>query len=170
MIREYKGIRPQIHDSAFVADTAQVIGKVYLSKNVSIWDNTVLRGDICEIRVGENSNIQELSSVHNSEGLPVVLGKNVTVGHRAILHSCTVGDNSLIGMGAILLDGVQIGNNCIVGAGAVVTPNTVIPDNSLVLGMPAKVVKPLSPQQIEANIKNALEYVRLIGDYKNPNP
>lgn len=169
MIRSFNGKTPQVDPSAYVAPSAQVIGDVILEKNASIWDNAVLRGDIGQIIVGENSNIQDVSAVHNSEGLPVVIGKNVTIGHRVVLHSCTIGDNSLIGMGAILLDNVKIGRNCIVAAGAVVTPNTEIPDGSMVMGMPAKVVKPLSETHIEANIKNAQEYVKLAAQYRQEN-
>jgi len=169
MIRSFNGKNPQVDPSAYVAPGAQIIGDVVLEKNASVWDNAVLRGDIGRIVVGENSNIQDVSSVHNSEGIPVIIGKNVTVGHRVVLHSCTIGDNSLIGMGAVILDNVKIGKNCLIGAGAVVTPNTEIPDGSLVLGMPAKVVKPLSEAQIEANIQNALEYVKLASQYRQEN-
>ncbi|MCX7772459.1 MAG: gamma carbonic anhydrase family protein [Clostridia bacterium] len=167
MIRSFEGKTPQIDETVYIAPGAQIIGDVALEKNVSIWDNAVLRGDIAQIIVGENSNVQDVSSIHNSEGIPVVIGRNVTIGHRVVLHSCSIGDNSLIGMGAIILDNVKIGKNCIIGAGAVVTPNTEIPDGSMVLGMPGKVVKQLSEAQIESNIKNAEEYVRLSRAYKS---
>lgn len=166
MIRSFDGKKPQIHETAYVADSAQIIGDVVLEKNVSIWDNAVLRGDVDKIVIGENSNVQDVSSVHNTEGIPVIIGKNVTIGHRVVLHSCTIGDNSLIGMGAIILDNVRIGKNCLIGAGALVTPNTEIPDGSLVMGMPAKVIKPASEAQVEGNIKNAEEYVRLSAVYR----
>ncbi len=166
IIRSFDGKKPQIHETAYVAESAQIIGDVVLEKNVSIWDNAVLRGDLGKITVGENSNVQDVSSVHNTEGIPVIIGKNVTIGHRVVLHSCTIGDNSLIGMGAIILDNVNIGKNCIIGAGALVTPNTEIPDGSLVMGMPAKVIKPTSEAQIEGNIKNAEEYARLSSVYR----
>ncbi len=170
MIRSFKGIEPQIHETAYVAESAQIIGDVVLEKNASIWDNAVLRGDVGKIVVGENSNVQDVSAVHNTEGLPVIIGKNVTIGHRVVLHSCAIGDNSLIGMGAVILDNVKIGKNCLIGAGALVTPNTEIPDGSLVMGMPAKVVKPLSEAQIEGNIKNAEEYVSLSAIYRVEKP
>lgn len=166
MIRSFNGKTPVIHESAYVAQSAQIIGDVVLEKNASIWDNAVLRGDIGQIIVGENSNVQDVSVIHNTEGIPVIIGKNVTLGHRVVLHSCSIGDNSLIGMGTIILDNVRIGKNCLIGAGAVVTPNTEIPEGSLVMGMPAKVIKPLSEAQIEANITNSQEYVRLIALYK----
>ncbi len=169
MIRSFNGKSPQVDESAYVAESAQIIGDVVLGKNASIWDNAVLRGDIGQIIVGENSNIQDVSSVHNTQGVPVVIGKNVTIGHRVVLHSCSIGDNSLIGMGAIILDHVKIGKNCLIGAGAVVTPHTEIPDGSLVMGMPAKVIKPLSEAQVEGNIKNAQEYARLSAQYRQEN-
>lgn len=166
MIRSFNGKNPKIHETAYVAESAQVSGNVIIEKNASIWDNAVLRGDMDEIYVGENSNVQDVCSLHNTGGIPIKIGRNVTIGHGAIIHSCTIGDNSLIGMGAIILDNVKIGKNCIVGAGAVVTPRTEIPDGSMVLGMPAKAVKSLSEAQIESNILNAEEYVNLIAIYK----
>ncbi len=146
----------------FVADGAKIIGDVVLGDNVSIWYNAVLRGDVCSITIGDDSNIQDCCVVHGQHGKPVVVGKGVSVGHGAILHSCVVGDNSLIGMGAIVLDGVVVGKNCIIGAGAVVTQNTVVPDNSMYLGCPAKFVKFVSDEQIESNRQNAIHYVEKI--------
>lgn len=146
----------------FVADGAKIIGDVVLGDNVSIWYNAVLRGDVCKITVGDNSNIQDCCVVHGQEGKPVVVGKGVSVGHGAILHSCVIGDNSLVGMGAIVLDGVVVGKNCIIGAGAVVTQNTIVQDNSMYLGCPAKFVKFVSDEQIESNRQNAIHYVEKI--------
>lgn len=146
----------------FVAEGAKIIGDVTLGDNVSIWYNAVLRGDVCNITVGDNSNIQDCCVVHGQEGKPVVVGKGVSVGHGAILHSCIIGDNSLVGMGAIVLDGVVVGKNCIIGAGAVVTQNTIVPDNSMYLGCPAKFVKFVSDEQIESNRQNAIHYVEKI--------
>ena len=146
----------------FVADGAKIIGDVTLGDNVSIWYNAVLRGDVCNITVGDNSNIQDCCVVHGQEGKPVVVGKGVSVGHGAILHSCVIGDNSLVGMGAIVLDGVVVGKNCIIGAGAVVTQNTIVPDNSMYLGCPAKFVKFVSDEQVESNRQNAIHYVEKI--------
>ena len=146
----------------FVAEGAKILGDVTLGNNVSIWYNAVLRGDVCSITVGDDSNVQDCCVVHGKVGQPVVIGKGVSVGHGAILHGCTVGDNSLVGMGAIVLDGVVIGKNCIIGAGAVVTQNTIVPDNSLYLGCPAKFAKTVSDEQAESNRQNALHYVDII--------
>lgn len=146
----------------FVAEGAKIIGDVILGDNVSIWYNAVLRGDVCNVTIGDNSNIQDCCVVHGQEGKPVVVGKGVSVGHGAILHSCIIGDNSLVGMGAIVLDGVVVGKNCIIGAGAVVTQNTIVPDNSMYLGCPAKFVKFVSDEQIESNRQNAIHYVEKI--------
>lgn len=146
----------------FVAEGAKILGDVTLGDNVSIWYNAVLRGDVCKIIVGDDSNVQDCCVVHGKVGQSVVIGKGVSVGHGAILHGCTVGDNSLVGMGAVVLDGVVIGKNCIIGAGAVVTQNTIVPDNSLYLGCPAKFIKTVSDEQIESNRQNALHYVDII--------
>ncbi|MBE7063149.1 MAG: gamma carbonic anhydrase family protein [Ruminococcaceae bacterium] len=146
----------------FIAQGAVVCGDVTLGNNVSIWYNAVVRGDMAPITIGDETNIQECCVLHVSEDIPLVLGKGVTVGHGAILHSCTIGDNSLIGMGAIVLDGAKIGKNCIIGAGALVTGGTEIPDGSLVIGSPAKVKREMRPEEIEANQKNAEEYVHLM--------
>ena len=146
----------------FIADGAKILGDVTLGNNVSVWYNAVLRGDVCKIIVGDDSNVQDCCVLHGKVGQPVVIGKGVSVGHGAILHGCTVGDNSLVGMGAIVLDGVVIGKNCIIGAGAVVTQNTIVPDNSLFLGCPAKLVKTVSDEQAESNRQNALHYVEII--------
>lgn len=166
MVRAYQNHRPQLADSVYVAESAQVIGNVVMSENSSVWDNAVLRGDVDLITIGRNSNVQDLCVLHNSSGIPLVIGENVTVGHHVVLHSCSIGDNSLIGMGAIILDGAKIGKNCLIGAGALVTQNTVIPDGSMALGSPAKVVKQLTAERIEANIQNAMEYVHLSMTYQ----
>ena len=117
-----------------------------LEKHVSIWFGAVIRGDVEEIRIGENSNVQDLSVLHADPGHPLVIGKNVTVGHKVMLHGCSIGDNSLIGINSIILNGAKIGKNCLIGANSLVTEGTVIPDNSLVMGSPAKVKKELDPE------------------------
>lgn len=127
----------------YVAESAQVIGDVILEEGVGIWFGAVLRGDNESITVGEGSNIQENCVLHTDMGFPLVIGKGCTIGHAAILHGCTIGNNSLVGMGATVLNGAKIGDNCLIGAGALVTEGKVIPDNSLVVGSPAKVVKTL---------------------------
>ena len=151
--------RPQVHPSVFVAPGAIVVGKVELHENSSIWFNVSLRGDNDLIVLGEGSNIQEGSVLHTDTGHPLTIGKRVTVGHQAMLHGCTIGDESLIGMQAILLNGSQVGRHCIIGAGALVTGNTVIPEGSMVLGSPAKVVRPLKPEEIEMIRQAAAGYV-----------
>ena len=151
--------RPQVHPSVFVAPSAIVVGKVELHEKSSIWFNVSLRGDNDLIVLGEGSNIQEGSVLHTDTGHQLTIGKRVTVGHQAMLHGCTIGDESLIGMQAILLNGSQVGRHCIIGAGALLTGNTVIPEGSMVLGSPAKVVRPLKPEEIEMIRQAAAGYV-----------
>ncbi len=146
----------------FIAEGAVVKGDVTLGNRVSIWYNAVLRGDMAPIVLGDDTNVQECAVLHVSENLPLTLGKGVTVGHGAILHSCTIGDNTLIGMGAIVLDGAKIGKNCLIAAGALVTGGTEIPDGSMVMGSPAKIRRELTEAEIAANAENAAEYVALM--------
>jgi carbonic anhydrase/acetyltransferase-like protein (isoleucine patch superfamily) len=154
-------VEPQIDPTAYVASQAVVIGDVRLAAHTSVWPTAVLRGDINYIEIGEGSNIQDGSIVHLAEDLPVIVGKLVTVGHRAILHACTVEDECLIGMGATILDGAVIGRGSIVGAHALVTREMQIPPGSLVMGMPAKVVRPLSPAEIAGIRTWADHYIAL---------
>lgn len=143
----------------YVAESAQVIGNVILEEGAGIWFGAVLRGDNESITVGEGSNIQENCVLHTDLGFPLLIGKGCTIGHAAILHGCTIGNNSLVGMGATVLNGAKIGENCLIGAGALVTEGKVIPDNSLVVGSPAKVVKTLGADS-EAMLKlSANHYV-----------
>lgn len=135
---------PKIGQNVYIASSATVIGDVQLGDCSSIWHQATLRGDIDRIVVGHHSNIQDNAVVHLADDLPCLIGHYVTVGHSAILHACTVGDETLIGMGAIVLDGAVVGNQCLVGAGTLITPGTIIPDGSLVLGRPGKVIRPLS--------------------------
>jgi carbonic anhydrase/acetyltransferase-like protein (isoleucine patch superfamily) len=142
------GKQPQLPDGFYyVAESAQVIGNVILQEGVGIWFGAVLRGDNEPITVGAGSNIQENCVLHTDMGYPLVIGQGCTIGHSAILHGCTIGNNSLVGMGATVLNGAQIGENCLIGAGALVTEGKVIPDNSLVIGSPAKVVKQLDDER-----------------------
>lgn len=143
--------------NVYIADNATLVGDLRLGENVNIWYGAVLRGDSGTITVGDNTNIQDNCVLHEA----VTLGAGCSVGHGAILHGCTVGDNCTIGMGAIVLDGAMIGNNCLVGAGAVVTGKMNAPDGSLLLGNPAQVVKELKPEQIEGIRQNARNYVNL---------
>lgn len=149
---------PNIHPSAFVAPGAVVRGEVHLAENSSVFYNAVLRGDRAPISIGEGTNIQDNCVVHVEYDLPVTVGKNVTVGHGAILHGCTVGDETLIGMGAIVLNGAKIGSHCLIGAGALVTQSTVIPDGMMALGSPARVKSPLTPEAIASLHETALHY------------
>jgi carbonic anhydrase/acetyltransferase-like protein (isoleucine patch superfamily) len=155
-------VPPQIDPTAYVAPQAVIIGDVRLAAQSSVWPTAVLRGDINFIEIGEGSNIQDGSIVHLAEDLPVRVGKLVTVGHRAILHACTVEDNCLIGMGATILDGAVIGSGSIVGAHALVTKGTHIPPGSLVMGTPAKVVRPLRPEEI-ADIRTWADHYIALG-------
>ena len=139
---------PRIAPSAWVADSAQVIGRVELGEGASVWYGAVLRGDNEWITIGARSNVQDGSVLHTDIGWPLTLGEDVTIGHQVMLHGCTVGDGSLIGIQAIVLNGARIGRNCLVGAGAVVTEGKEFPDNSLIVGAPAKVVRELSPEQL----------------------
>ncbi len=150
---------PQVHPSAFVADSAQVMGAVTLEEDTSVWFGAVLRGDTEPITVGRGSNIQDASVVHADVGYPVVIGERVTVGHQVMLHGCTIGDESLIGIGAVVLNGARIGKHCLVGAGSLVTEGKVFPDGSLIMGSPAKVVRQLTPEQIDGLRRSAEHYV-----------
>lgn len=150
---------PTIHPTARIAEGAVVRGRVTLGENVNIWYNAVLRGDVDAIEVGTDTNIQDGCIVHEDFGCPVHIGCRVTVGHGAILHGCTVGDDTLVGMGAIVLNGARIGAGCIVGAGALVTQGTVVPDGSVVLGSPARVARQVTAEELEHNRANAQLYV-----------
>ncbi len=144
----------------WIAPTAVVAGNVILKKNASVWFGAVLRGDNDPIVIGENSNVQDNSVLHTDIGSPLIIGDNVTVGHMVMLHGCTIGDGTLIGIGSIVLNGAKIGKNCLVGAGALITENKEFPDGSMILGSPAKVVRDLAPEQAARMGMGALGYVR----------
>jgi len=157
---EINGIAPTLADSAWVADSAQVIGQVTLGEDTSVWFGTVIRGDQPEpVRIGRGSNIQEACVLHSDAGKPLTVGENVTVGHQVVLHGCTIGDGSLIGIGAVVLNGAVIGKHCLVGAGALVTEGKSFPDGSLIVGSPAVVKRALSPEQIEGLQRSAEHYI-----------
>jgi carbonic anhydrase/acetyltransferase-like protein (isoleucine patch superfamily) len=140
---------PEVHPTAYVADSADVIGKVHLAENSSVWFGVVIRGDTDHIRIGRGSNIQDNSVLHTDEGIELVIGDDVTVGHGVMLHGCHIGDGALIGIGAIVLNRARIGRGCLVGAGSLVPEGKEYPDHSLIMGSPAKVVRTLSPEQAE---------------------
>ena len=158
-IFELDGVVPQISESAWVADSAQVIGRVELDDDASVWFGVVIRGDTEAIRVGRRTNIQDMSVLHADSGVPLTLGEDVTVGHKAMLHGCTIGDGCLIGIGAVVLNGARIGKGCLVGAGSLVTEGKEFPAGSMILGSPARVVRQLSTEQLEGLRLMAEHYV-----------
>jgi carbonic anhydrase/acetyltransferase-like protein (isoleucine patch superfamily) len=152
------GIRPQISETAWVAPGCHVIGRVTLGADVSVWFGAVLRGDNEWITVGEGSNLQEHCVMHTDPGYPLSVGRNCTIGHRALLHGCTIGDNVLVGMGATVMNGAVIGDNCLIGAGALIPECMVIPAGSLVMGMPGKVVRALDAPHVAGLTASAQNY------------
>jgi carbonic anhydrase/acetyltransferase-like protein (isoleucine patch superfamily) len=158
-IYELNGQAPDVAETAWVADSAQVMGQVRLEADSSIWFGAVVRGDTASIHIGPGSNIQDGSVLHVDKGRPLHIGARVTVGHMVMLHGCTIGDESLIGIGAVVLNGACIGRHCLVGAGALVTEGKTFPDGSMILGSPARVVRQLTPEQIEGLRQSAQHYV-----------
>lgn len=150
---------PEIDPSAYVADSANLIGKVTVEANASVWFGVTIRGDNERITIGENSNVQEGTVMHTDMGFPLTLGRNVTVGHQAMLHGCTIGDGALIGIQAVVLNGARIGKGCLVGAGALVTEGKEFPDHSLIIGSPAKAVRTLTEEDLQRLAGNAANYV-----------
>ena len=175
MILPYRQYQPQVGKGGWVAPSATLIGDAVLGEDVSLWFGTVVRGDVHRIRIGARTNIQDLSILHitqhagaerdDQDGYPTLIGSDVTVGHRCILHGCTVGNLCLIGMGAIILDGAVIGEESIVGAGSVVTPGKQFPPRSLIMGTPAKVVKEVSAAQVQEMQASWRRYVALKNEY-----
>lgn len=161
MIKDLKGIKPQIHKDTFIAETAAVMGDVNIGEGSSVWFSAVVRGDIENITIGKYTNIQDNATVHTETDIPTKLGDYVVIGHNAIIHGCTIGDNSLIGMGATVLNNAVIGKNCIIGAGSVVTEGKIIPDNSMVIGLPGKIVRMVSDEEVEGIKENAIRYYNL---------
>lgn len=159
-ILSVNGHEPEVDASAWVADNARVVGHVKLAADVSVWFGAVIRGDQSEpIEVGPRTNIQDGAVLHSDPGQPLRVGADVTVGHQAMLHGCTVGNGSLIGIGATVLNGAVIGHGCLVGAGALVTEGKVFPDHSLIIGSPAKVARSLTPEQVQGLLRSAQLYV-----------
>jgi carbonic anhydrase/acetyltransferase-like protein (isoleucine patch superfamily) len=166
-MKTLEGMTPEIHSSCFVATSADIIGNVQIGEHSSVWFQCVLRGDILPIQIGSRTNIQDQSILHTTPGgTPTIVGNNVTVGHRVILHGVHVKDRVLIGMGSTLLDGVIVGEDSLIGAGSLVTKGTIIPPQSLVMGSPAKIIRPLKPEEIEMILKSAEGYVKNSARYK----
>ncbi len=166
MIVKLNDIKPKVSENAFVAENAVIIGDVELAENVSIWFGAVLRGDIEKITIGKNSNVQDNSTIHTDYGIPCVVGENVTVGHNVILHSCSIGDNVIVGMGSTILNGAKIAKNCLIGANSLVTHKIQFEEGCLILGNPAKVVRKLTDKEIEHIQENANHYVENSKRYK----
>ena len=158
MFYDLKDKKPKNSSKNWVAPNATIIGDVILEENTSIWFNAVLRGDIENIHISEGSNVQDGSVLHTDPGCPLKIGKNVTVGHLVMLHGCTIGDNSLIGIGAVILNNAKIGKNCIIGAKALITENKEIPDNSLVVGSPGKVIREVTEEEKKSVLENTKHY------------
>lgn len=166
MVKEYQGIKPNIDKTVFIAESADIIGKVNIEKNANIWYNTVIRADEQSITIGENTNIQDGCVVHVGNDIPTVIGKNVTIGHKALIHGCTIGNNTLIGMGSIVLDGAKVGEYTLLGAGSLVPPGKEIPSGVLAMGSPAKVIRELSDIEKENLVKSALKYIETANNHK----
>lgn len=166
MILKHKENSPNIHKSCFVAETAQLIGNITLNENANIWFGSVLRGDGEAIVIGKNTNIQDNSVIHVDIDQPTIIGDNCTVGHGAIVHACRVGNNVLVGMGSIILDGAIIEDNVIIGAGALIPPGKRIPKNSLVIGSPGKVVREITKKEVESIKESAKNYLELAQSYR----
>lgn len=166
-IYKFKGLTPSIGENVYIAPSADVIGEVYLKKNANVWFNTVIRGDVNKIEIGEGTNVQDLSILHVTGKDPLIIGDHVTVGHSVILHACTIGDGCLIGMGAKVLDGAIIGEKSLVAAGSVVPPGKVFPKNSFIIGIPAKCVRELNPEEIKEYSEHYKTYITLANEYKD---
>jgi len=159
MIYNFDNNTPTLHKYSWVASNAVLIGKVVLKKDANVWFNVVLRGDLEPIIIGEGSNVQDGSVFHTDPGCPLILGKGVTVGHMVMLHGCEVDDNTLIGIGSTILNKTKIGKNCIIGANTLIPENKTIPDRSLVLGSPGKVIRQVTDNEVEEIRENAKHYV-----------
>jgi carbonic anhydrase/acetyltransferase-like protein (isoleucine patch superfamily) len=167
MIYQLGELSPKISKSCFIAPNATVIGNVELEENSSIWFNVVIRADLAQVKIGKNSNIQDGCILHVDEGFPIDVSENVTIGHKVMLHGCSIGEGSLIGINAVVLNGAKVGKNCLVGANALVTENMIIPDGSLVLGSPAKIIKQLDEKTKLMIAEGAAHYVHSNHKYAN---
>ena len=166
MIKPYRGVLPTIASSAFIEDTAVIVGDVTIHTESSMWFNTVIRGDVHYIRIGHRTNIQDLSLLHVTHDThPLIIGDDVTVGHHVVLHGCTIHDRVLIGMGSIVMDGATVEEDCIIGAGSLITEGTVIPSRSLALGSPARIKRALNEKEVAWIKESAHNYVRYARRY-----
>ncbi len=165
MIVKIDGFETKIHEETKIMETAVVIGSVEMKRKSSVWFNAVVRGDRDKIVIGEYSIIQDCSVVHTAIGYPTIVGNYVLVGHNANLHGCTVGNNCMIGIGAILLDGCTIGDNCIISAGALIPPGKVVPDHSMVIGNPYRIVRKVTDEELEDIKRTAIRYFELVAQY-----
>jgi len=166
MIRTFLDKKPILNVDVYISETSVIIGDVILKRNTNIWFGAVLRGDVGRIIIGEDTNIQENTIIHVDENEQVEVGNGCTIGHGAIIHGCTIGNNTLVGMGSIILNGAEIGNNTIIGAGSLITQNKKFEDGVLIIGNPAKVVRQLTSEEIENNKKSCLEYIKLSKKFK----
>lgn len=166
MIKAYQGIEPKIDETAFIAPSADIIGEVIIEKNANIWYNVVIRSEEQKIVIGENTNIQDGSVVHIGHGFDTIIGKNVTVGHKAIIHGCKIGDNTLIGMGAVVLDGAEVGEFTLLGAASLVPPGKKIPSGVLAMGSPAKVVRELTEEEKKNLTNSAMKYIETANNHR----
>lgn len=165
-IIEFQGIMPKIDSKAFIADTAVIIGDVEIGADSSIWFGTVIRGDVAPVRIGRNVNIQENCVLHESHGMPLVIEDDVTIGHMCVLHSCTIRKNTLVGMGSILLDGIDVGEECLIGAGSLLSGGKNFESGQLILGRPAKPIRNVTVEEREEMKKNICVYVKKAKIYK----
>ena len=169
MILEYKNFKPIIGDDVFIADGAVVIGRVKLGNNVGIWFNSVIRGDVANIEIGDNTNIQDGSVLHITDNIDLKIGNSVTVGHKAILHSCEISDFCLVGMGSLIMDNVQVGRESLVAAGSVLPPGKIYGERKLIRGNPAVEVRDLKKEEVEGLHLSARHYAERKDEYLNPN-
>jgi carbonic anhydrase/acetyltransferase-like protein (isoleucine patch superfamily) len=165
MIHQFEGKMPQVHNNSFIASNSDIIGNVFIGEYSSIWFGAVIRGDQDSLHIGNYTNVQDNSTIHNDEGFPVVIGDHTTIGHNSIIHGCTISNNTLIGMGSTILNGAEIGEYTIIGAGSLVTKGKKIPSGVLCMGVPAKVIRNLTMEEKESINKSAEHYVELSKKY-----
>ena len=164
---KYKDDQPQVHETCFVAEGVKLIGNVVIEENANIWYNAVIRGDIDQILIGKNSNVQDGTIIHCDIGQPTIVGNDVTIGHNSIIHGCVIEENCLVGMGAIIMNGAHIGKNSLIAAGTIIPPGKIIPENSLVMGNPGQVMRKITNMDLEGMKKNTSLYLELAKEYKN---